>query len=84
MQPEKLVEYEVIEGILIPVRWGPGGEVSQVSLMTFDEAEYHVDLAAVAHDLRTYLRKHIRLLGRTHGRRIVEVTAVEIPATGLP
>ncbi len=86
MKPTKnRVEDTVIEGVLIPVRWGSGGEVSQVSLMTFDEAEYRVDLAATeAHDLRVYLRKPIRILGRTRGSRLVEVTTVEILETHGP
>jgi hypothetical protein len=78
VKPKGRVEERVIEGVLIPVGWGPCGEVSQVSLMTFDEAEYRVDVAAVeAHHLRDYLRKRVRILGRTRGSRVVRVTAVE-------
>jgi hypothetical protein len=78
-------EDAVLEGVLIPVRWGAGGDVSQVGLMTFDESEYRLDAALVeAHDLRRYLRKHIRIVGRTRGYRLVRVTAVEILEWPVP
>ena len=82
MGPEHEVEDTVIEGVLVPVRWSAGGEVSQVGLMTFDEAEYRVDMVvAEAHNLRSYLQEHIRIVGRTKGNRVVHVTAVELCET---
>jgi hypothetical protein len=75
----------VIEGLLVPVRWGSTGEISEVGLMTFDEAEYRIDLAMVdAHGLRDCLRKHVRIFGRARGRRVVEVTSVEVLEKGVP
>jgi len=79
MVKPKVSERAVIEGVLIPVCWSPSGEVSEMGLMAFDEAEYKVDAAAAKlHGLRDHLRKHVRISGRTRGRRVVEVTSVEI------
>ncbi len=79
MKPKNEVEDKVIEGVLIQVGWGSHGEVSHLSLMTFDEAEYRIDPAAAeAHDLGGLLQKPVRLRGRTRGHRVVEVTAVEV------
>jgi hypothetical protein len=73
------VRYKTFEGVLIPVRWVSGGEVHQLSLMTFDEDEYWIDPAvAEAHDLGELLRRHIRIVGRARGRRLVEVASVEL------
>jgi hypothetical protein len=75
----KVSESAVIEGVLIPVCWSASGEVSEIGLMAFDEAEYKVDAAAAKlHGLRDHLRKHVRISGRARGRRVVEVTSVEI------
>jgi len=76
----------VIEGVLIPVHWGSGGEVAQVGLMTFDESEYRVDAAvAEAHGLRRLLRRHVRIVGRIRGNRLIRVTRVEVlEAPALP
>jgi hypothetical protein len=76
---ERRVADTVIEGVLIPVHWSVGGEIAQVGLMTFDESEYRVDAAAAtAHELRRLLRKHVRIVGRIRGHRIVRVTTVEV------
>ena len=78
MKP-KVSESAVIEGVLVPVCWSASGEVSEIGLMGFDEAEYKVDAAAAKlHGLRDHLRKHVRISGRTRGRRVVEVISVEI------
>jgi hypothetical protein len=75
----KATERTVIEGVLIPVRWGSNGEILEVGVMTFDESEYRIDsVMADAHGLRDYLRRHVRILGRTRGRRVIEVTGVEV------
>jgi hypothetical protein len=72
-------EEAVLEGVLVPVSWGPDGSVSEVSLMTFDEDEYRIETTvAAALALADHLRKHVRLRGRTHRGRIVAAAAVEI------
>ena len=79
MNPRDRVEDATLEGVLIPVRWGSGGEVSEVSIMTFDEAEYRIDAAeAEAHHLRDHLRKRVRIRGRTRGGRLIEVSSIEV------
>ena len=69
----------MIEGVLIPVRWGPDGEVAEVGLMTFDEAEYRIDptLPEVP-ELHRYLRRHVRISGRTDGSRLVEIRRLQV------
>jgi hypothetical protein len=53
--------------------------------MTFDEAEYRIDMTETEpHNLRGYLRRHIRIVGRTRGSRVVQVTAVEVLETPAP
>jgi hypothetical protein len=69
----------VFEGVLLPVVWTSAGEVAEVSLMTFDEAEYRIEAgAAAAYGLRDHLRRRVRLRGRIRDGRVVEIASVEI------
>jgi hypothetical protein len=83
--PERQNEDTVLEGVLIPAAWSSDGEASRFGLMTFDEAEYRIDrTVAEAHDLRAYLRRYVRILGRVRGGRVVDVKEVRIIETGSP
>jgi len=69
----------VIEGVLIPTAWGSNGDVSQVSLMTFDESEYRIDSAAAeTHGLLSHLRRSVRCRGSVRGDRVVEIKSLEL------
>lgn len=80
MSPENAIDTVVLEGILLPVRWGPNGEVSHVSLMTFDEAEYRIDTSAASTiDVKRFLRRHVRVFGQARDGHLVAVTSIETP-----
>ena len=69
----------VLEGVLIPVGWGPSGEASSVGLMTFDEEEYRIDSgAAREHRLLGYLRRHVRIASIVRDGRVIHVKHVEV------
>lgn len=83
LKRDERVDESMMEGVLIPVGWSAAGAISQVALVTFDEAEYRIDAAVIdAHDLRSRLRKHVRLRARTRGWRIVHVSTVEVLEPG--
>ncbi len=74
----------ILEGVLVPIAWGPTGEVVDVGLATVDETEYRIDPdIAWAHFLRDYLRKRVRLSAVLDGDRVIRVNHVEVvPCTG--
>ncbi len=75
----------VLEGVLVPIGWGPTGEVVDVGLATVDETEYRIDPEiAWAHFLRDYLRKRVRLSAVFHGDRVIRVKHVEVIASTDP
>jgi hypothetical protein len=80
----KIAESEsvVLEGVLIPVGWGPSGQVLDVGLMTFDEDEYPIDAAvALDHRLREHVRKRVRLSTIIREGRVIRLTRVEFLGT---
>ena len=72
-------EDTVLEGVLVPVEWGPSGEVLDVGLMTFDENEYRIDSATTRdHSLKDHLQKHVRLSTLIRDGRVIQVRRVEM------
>lgn len=77
MKPDE-AEETVLEGVVIPVAWGPSGEIKDVGLVTFDEAELRIDPSiAWDHFLKDYLRKRVRVSAVVRGDRVLEVKSIE-------
>ena len=75
----------VLEGVVIPVAWGPNGEVTDVGLAALDETEYRIDRGiAWEHSLRDYLRKRVRLSAVLESGRVIQVRSVEVVASAGP
>lgn len=69
----------VLEGLIIPVAWGPSGKVTDIGLAAFDETEYRIDRCiAWEQFLRDYLRKRVRLSAVLEGGRVIQVKRVEV------
>lgn len=78
MKPTEADE-AVLEGVIIPIAWGPLGAIEGVGLVTFDEAEYRIDPGiAWEHFLRGYLRQRVRLSAALRGNRVIEIKSVEV------
>jgi hypothetical protein len=69
----------VLEGVFLPTGWATGGEVVDISLMTFDEKDYPID-SAVARDrgLLGLIRRRVRLSAVVRNNRVIEVTQIAI------
>jgi len=73
-----------LEGVLIPVDWGPSGEILGVGLMTFDEDEYRIDSATARdHRLMSHLRQRVRLLAKVRAGRVIHVRRFEVLGSGV-
>ena len=69
----------VLEGLVIPIAWGPSGEVTDVGLAAFDETEYPIDrYAGWEHFLGDCFRKRVRLSAVVRGGRVIQVMRVEV------
>ena len=78
-------EERVLEGVVIPVAWGPSGEVTDVGLATVDEIEYRIEPGiGWDHFLRDYLRKRVRLSAVLRGDRVIQVKRIEVVASPDP
>ena len=69
----------LLEGLLLPCRWGHAGDVAGIGLTTFDENEYRIDPGpAERYGMAAHLRRHVRLLAGLDGDRVVEVIQFEV------
>ena len=75
-------EKVVLEGVVIPVAWGPSGEVTDIGLAALNEIEYRIDREIVRENfLRDYLRKRVRLSAVLQDGRLIQGTGVEVVAS---
>ena len=78
-------EEMALEGVVVPVAWGPSGEVTDVGLAALDETEYRIDRGiAREHFLRDYLRKRVRLSAVLDSGRVIQVKRVEVVEIARP
>jgi hypothetical protein len=69
----------VLEGVVLPVSWNASGEVEEVSLMTFDEAEYRIERTAIPADqVSRLIRKHVSLSAIVREGRVIRTGHIEI------
>ncbi|MBW2422636.1 MAG: hypothetical protein JRG86_00210 [Deltaproteobacteria bacterium] len=69
----------VLEGVFLPTSWAAGGEVVDISLMTFDEKDYSIDSAVARdHGLLELIRRRVRLSAVVRRGRVIAVTHIEI------
>jgi hypothetical protein len=65
----------VVKGIIVPTAWDKMGNVTAVSISTFDEKEIPVSGSVV--DIPKFLRKTVEaegILNSRKGKRVIEVT----------
>lgn len=66
-----------LQGVIIPVEWDEDGNVTTVSVSTFDEDSYIVDNSERGRDLIGFVRSEVEVTGFVEdggGEKIVRVT----------
>ena len=68
---------QVLIGIVIPAKWDAKGKVIGISLQTFDEKEYLLEVSKTGRGLMVQLRKKVEVSGSLHhspdGRKVFRV-----------
>lgn len=65
-----------IRGLVAPTKWDDKGNVTAVSIMTFDEDEYLLEEYGMENKLMAYIREEVEVSGevRRHGgKKIMKV-----------
>lgn len=57
-----------VEGIVVPIDWGPEGEALRIAILTLDEGEYEVAPTHAGPRLKEALRKKVEARVRVHSR----------------